>query len=217
MSNMKKIYYIESGKTGGHYAFKTDKSKKPFENPLSTYNKFNLKPDDVVADLGAYVGEYALSALKQGVKLVKSYEPTPETFYVLMKNKRENMEIYNYAVVGNEEKNVYLNISLGIGVTNSISKGHKKGGKIVVNAIRYEDAIKGCNVVKIDVEGAEYDYDIIQPQLRGIILEFHPRTDFDWKEKAYKIMDNIEKSGYKCIHRPEFKNGWDLTGCWEKI
>jgi hypothetical protein len=50
--------------------------------------------------------------------------------------------------------------------------------------------------VKIDVEGAEYGYDIIKPNLRAIILEFHPVTSnlsgglsLKW-EKAYDIMQN---------------------------
>ena len=47
--------------------------------------------------------------------------------------------------------------------------------------------------MKIDVEGAEYNYNIIQPQLRAIILEFHPLTKKDWEGMAYNIMNKIGK------------------------
>ena len=80
--------------------------------------------------------------------------------------------------------------------------------------MKYEEAIKEATVVKIDVEGAEYSYDIIQPQLRAIILEFHPLTKKDWKGMAYNIMNKIEDAGFKPIIYPTFKNGWALNSSW---
>ncbi len=214
MSNIP--FFVKSKITGGHYAFKTDKSNKPFENPMDTCLKIKLRPDDVVADLGAYVGEYSMWASLQGVKKVVSYEPTPDTFELLKRNKKSNMEIHNLAVVGDNTKHIDLYISKGIGVTNSIAKTKGKDHKIEVNTIKYEDAIKDATVVKIDVEGAEYSYNIIQPNLRAIILEFHPIVGKDWKTYANNLMDKIESLGYKRIVRPHFRSGWSLIGCWEK-
>ena len=211
---VQKKYFVESKKTGGHFAFKTEKSNKPFENPMSFYLKIKLRETDIVADLGAYVGEYSLIAHKAGVKKIYAYEPTPQTFKLLKLNKKPNMEIFNKAVVGGDEKKVNLFISTGIGVTNSIKK--EKGEKIKVDAIKYEDAIKDSTVVKIDVEGGEYSYNIIQPSLRAIILEFHPIVGRDWKKDAYKIIEQIESNGFKRIFMPNFNNGWSLTGCWER-
>lgn len=212
---IKQPIFINSKITGGHYALKTDKSDKPFENPMNYYTKLQLREDDVVADLGAYVGEYSLYASPR-VKRVLSYEPTPYTFEILKTNKKENMELYNVAIVGNDARYVELFISRGIGVTNSIAKTINKSGMIMVPTMRYEIAVQDVTVVKIDVEGAEYLYNIIQPQLRGIILEFHPIAKKPWREWADKIMNDIENSGYKLVVKPEFKCGWDLTGCWEK-
>jgi len=211
-----KPIFIHSNITGGHYALKTDKSNKPFENPMSINTKIKLKSDDIVVDIGAYIGEYSMWAMKNGAKKVYAYEPTPYTFKILKKNQIPNMEIFNIAVVGNDKKFVNLNISSGIGVTNSIVKGNKKGGVINVPAIKYEDALKDATIVKIDVEGAEYTYNIIQPQLRAIILEFHPIVKKPWKIWAEKIMNDIEANGYKAVVKPTFKSGWNLTGCWEK-
>jgi len=213
---MNNIYYVKSKKTGGHYAFKTEKSKKPFENPLNYYAKLKLFKDDIVADIGAYVGEYSLYAIRQGVKKVIAYEPTPESFNLLQKNIIGNIEAKNLAVIGDDRELVRLYLSKGIGVTNSTAKKINKSGYIEVPAINYISAVKNSSVVKIDVEGQEYDYDIIQPNLRGIILEFHPLAHTNWKDKAYKIMDKIENAGYKSILKPKFSCGWDLTGCWQK-
>lgn len=61
-------------------------------------------------------------------------------------------------------------------------------------------------MVKIDVEGAEYSYNIIQPQLRAIILEFH-KTVPNWQDKALKIKMDLKNAGFKCLHEPKFQHG----------
>ena len=208
--------YINSKITGDHYALKGNKSKKPFENPMRTCMSIKLNNSDIVADIGAYVGEYSIWAANNGAKEVLSYEPTPFTFKILSMNAVPSMKLFNLAVIGNDNEYVNLYISKGIGVTNSIAKSYAKADVIKVKTIKYEDAVKTATVVKIDVEGAEYSYNIIQPQLRAIILEFHPISKRPWKERAYYIMDEIEKSGYKPIIRPTFKSGWDLIGSWQK-
>lgn len=211
---MNNLFFIKSNYTGGHFALKTDRGKKPFENPMYLYDTFPLRSSDIVIDIGAYIGEYSLLALKRGVKEVHSFEPTPQSFEILNKNKKDRMFLYNKAVVGNNDKFVNLYLSKGIGVTNSTAKNLRKRSMIKVPAINYSKVCKLGNIVKIDVEGAEYSYNIIQPGLRGIILEFHPLTNSNWREKADNIMNKIESSGFINIRRPTFKCGWDLTGTW---
>jgi|TARA_Y100000310_G_scaffold93089_1_gene90666 FkbM family methyltransferase len=208
------IEFVKSKTTGGHYALKAKNSKKAFINPMDTCKSVSLKPDDIVVDIGAYVGEYSLYAIKQGVSRVIAYEPTPNTLKVLEMNKKNKMDIINRAVVGDDKKEVFLYLSKGIGVTNSIVK--KKPNGIIIPTIKYEDAVKDATVVKIDVEGAEYSYNIIQPQLRAIILEFHPLVNQNWKIMAEKIIENIESSDFHRIKRPYFKHGWDYIGSWIK-
>jgi FkbM family methyltransferase len=209
-----KVVYVDSSVTGGHYAFQTDRASKPFENNMRECKSIELNSSDVVADIGAYVGEYSRYAVRNGVKKVLSYEPTPATFKLLMKNALPKMKLFNSAVVGNNDEYVDFYLSKGVGVTNSIAKSYKKAGKIRVKAINYKKAVKGVTVVKIDVEGAEYSYDIVQPHLRAIILEFHPLRKKPWKAYAEKIMKGIERAGFKPVIKPTFKSGWSLTGSW---
>ena len=206
--------YINSKVTGGHYAFRNEGSKTAFTNKFTEAMLVDLKSTDIVADIGAYVGEYSLYCASQGVKEIRSYEPTPNTFRLLSKNKKKNMSVYNMAVVGDDSENVMLHTSSGIGVTNSISKKLRKKNAISVPAIRYEDAVKDATVVKIDVEGAEYSYNIVQPHIRAYILEFHPMNDMNWKGRAFEIMNEIESNGFTPLAKPEFKHGWDLHGAW---
>jgi FkbM family methyltransferase len=208
--------FINSKVTGGHYAMRTERASKPFENNMRECMSISLKPNDIVADIGAYVGEYSIYAAKHGVRKVLCYEPTPYTFNILEMNAISNMKLFNLAVVGDDSEYINLYISKGIGVTNSIVKSFRKAGVIKVEAIKYEDAVRNATVVKIDVEGAEYSYNIIQPKIRAIILEFHPITRKPWKKWAYKIMSDIEDAGFKSIIRPTFKSGWSLTGSWSR-
>ena len=217
-----KRHFVKSKVTGGHYAFKTQKSAKPFTNKMGECKSVKLYPDDVVADVGSYVGEYSLYALGQGVRKTISFEATPQTFNLLSYNLgrspySNNSEAHNKAVVGTDIEFVDLYISKGIGVTNSIAKSHGKLGRIKVPTIKYEDAVRDASVVKIDVEGAEYSYNIIQPNLRAIILEFHPLVKEPWKRMAYQIMRDIESAGFNPIMKPQFLNGWDMAGSWVKI
>lgn len=211
---MNNLVFVQSKVTDGHWAFQTKRSKKPFTNNMRECQSVPLYDDDVVADIGAYVGEYSRYAIRNGAKQILSYEPTPETFEVLTKNALPGMELVNVAIVGDDRETVRLFLSKGVGVTNSIAKKHRKAGSIEVPALRYEKAVANATVVKIDVEGAEYLYDIIQPQLRAIILEFHPIVKKPWRQWAEQIMSDMGASGFRSIIRPSFKSGWSLTGSW---
>jgi len=219
----KQIQSTNDKNIGNYFTFLT-KNGKIFKNPMNLYEKLQLRPNDIVCDIGGFVGEYTLFCLKKGVKQIYVYEPTPDTFELLTencKNYTDRVQCYNMAVVGKtlkdtEDNHINLYLADGIGCTNSTIKIKKN--YIKVPCIEYENALKDSTIVKIDIEGGEYDFtieQIIQPQLRGIIIEFH-KVGKDWKEKATKIMTEIENKGYKCIWKPTFNHGWDLTGCWEK-
>jgi FkbM family methyltransferase len=212
---MNKVVFINDPFTGGHYAIQKENSKNAFRNPMQSCKSVVLRPDDVVVDIGAYVGEYALYASKF-VKQVFAYEASPLTFEILKKNAKPNIEMINKAVVGDDSTKVALYLSKGIGATNSIAKKQNKSSLIVVDAINYKEAVKNATVVKIDVEGAEYDYEIIQPNLRAIILEFHPIAGANWKENANRIMKEIAMAGFKPLMIPKFRNGWDTNSAWVK-
>jgi FkbM family methyltransferase len=206
------IVTINDNIIGQYRAFRSSKSKKAFKNPMSVNHSIPLLGSDIVVDIGAYIGEFSIFAAQSHVTKVQSYEPTPQTFDLLRYNARPPMEVINKAVVGNDSPYVRLYLSTGIGVTNSIAK--KKSRYITVPAIQYEEAVKDATVVKIDVEGAEYSYNIIQPQLRAILLEFHPIVKRPWLIRAKKIIQELEDAGFRAVTIPQFRNGWDLAGSW---
>ena len=200
------------GVPGGHNVL-WDGTREPFITPMRECNSIPLRHSDVVADIGAYVGTYAIRCARFPVKEVTAYEPTPRTYAVLSLTSLPNMRAVQAAVVGGDRRSADLFISRGLGVTNSTVLSRSKAHRIAVPAIRYEDAVAGASIVKIDVEGAEYEYPIVQPQLRAVIIDFHP-VPGDWVGAARRIMRGLLDAGFEAVIEPEFSCGWTRAGSW---
>jgi len=212
-----RIEEVRTKHCGYYNAIRNLNANSAFTGALTTCRKLDLEPEDHVVDIGAYIGEYSIWSVRQGVTSVVAYEATPSTFEVLQSNCRGCMRAVHAAVVGDDRQTAQLHVSYGIGVANSIAKTGHKLSPIEVPAIRYEDAIKGATVVKIDVEGAEWGFDILGnlKGLRGIVLEFHPVKSCDWKNEAQKIMAGIRDAGFTPITEPALVNcRWDTGGVW---
>jgi len=205
---------------GGHNVIYRDNEKNPFITPMKECNSIELRHTDVVVDIGAYVGTFAIRCARFPVKKVTAYEPTRKTHEILSLTKLPNMEVIHAAVVGVDIESVDINISKGIGVTNSIILGQKSKAKTEnVKAVQYTDAIKHATVVKIDVEGAEYQYSgkLISPSMRAIVVDFHkiPAAKGDWVAKSNLLLEEIYDHGFKPIISPKFNgSGWEQAGSW---
>ncbi len=197
---------------GGHHVL-WDGLKRPFIPPTREMDSVPLRHSDVVVDIGAYCGLYAIRCARFPVARVVAYEPTPGTFEVLSRTTLPNLESINAAIVGDDSRHVDLFVSEGIGVTNSVVKSLRKAGSVRVNAVNYLEAIAGASVVKIDVEGAEYDYPILQPGVRAYLIDFHPMPG-DWIGRAEAIIDELEAAGFTGVITPDFSCGWTQAGSW---
>lgn len=206
------------GVPGGHYVL-DDGERRPFIPPTRELHAIPLRTTDVVADIGAYVGTYSVIAARRPVRLVRAFEPTPRTFSVLERNLQSNILATRAAVIGDDRRIVDLYVSSGIGVTNSLVLDRRKPETISVAAFNYLDAVRDATVVKVDIEGGEYDLPIVadaeaRPELRGVILDFHPVPGVDWLSLADQIMSGLEAAGFAAIIRPSFKSGWNVGGAW---
>lgn len=207
------------GVPGGHHVigkYRNDGTKStPFITPMKECDSIPLRHTDVVVDIGAYVGTYAIKAARFPVKQVVAYEPTPATFEILSATKLPNLTCVQAAVVGDDRQEVGLHISAGIGVTNSIVAPNRKETTVSVPAIRYETVTAKATIVKIDVEGGEYDFDIVQPSLRAVIIDFHPLPKFDWVAASNRIITELLDNGFRSVIEPRFDaSGWDRAGSW---
>jgi len=201
---------------GGHYCRHMPGKSKAFVPQMAECNSISLLYSDVVIDIGSFLGTYALRCARFPVKLVEAYEPTPMSVEVMSYYQNRNLNVHQAAIVGDDRKSVNLHLSDGMGVTNSIKKSFRKASSLKVKAINYETAVRDATIVKIDVEGAEYDFQIVQPQLRALIIDFHPVSDIDWKKRARAIIEHMHDDGFKTVREPKFDKGWTANGSWLK-
>jgi FkbM family methyltransferase len=200
------------GVPGGHRII-VDGVRSPHIPTMRECASIPLRPSDVVADIGAYCGTFALRAARFPVLEVRAYEPAPFSFGILATNKNANLRAIPRAVVrdGRDEATFYL--SRGIGVTNSLVPSTAKDA-IAVGAISYGEAVIGATVVKIDIEGGEYDLGpLVRDSIRALIVDFHPIGP-NWIARAEAIVGEIESAGFESIIAPRWNNGWTRAGSW---
>jgi FkbM family methyltransferase len=149
-----------------------------------------LKPDDVVWDIGANLGIYSLLAAKRQKVTIIAFEPHPTTVVRLMKNiklnKFSNIQVFDIALSDSESKvDFFTN-----GIDESSGRAHitinKISGTIKVESSKGDTLIESGrvpkpDVVKIDVEGAEHlvikGISKALSQCRVLFCEVHTRIE----------------------------------------
>lgn len=145
---------------------------------------FEIKENDIIVDIGAHIGLFALYA-SQSCKKGKIYcfEPVKLNFDLLIGNlelnKTQNITPFNLAVSENAEK-----IKIFI---NQDDAGHSmfvpsdkfiEANSISIKQIFDQNNIEKCNFLKLDCEGAEYEIIDSLPQnyfdkIEKMIIEYH--------------------------------------------
>ena len=153
---------------------------------LGEYSKpgFEINENDVVVDIGAHIGLFALLAsqfCKRG--RIFCYEPVPENFDLMLKNIRENninnITAFNLAVSQNEQRvKIFLNTDQSGHSMFLPSNNFLQANSTTLKKIFDENNIDRCNFLKLDCEGAEYE--IIQSlpdsyfnKIEKMIIEYH--------------------------------------------
>jgi FkbM family methyltransferase len=173
-----------------------DLDGNPFEHVI-------VKPGDVVMDCGACVGTFSAWALHQGARLTVAWEPEPRNFAQLTANMEpfgNRARCVNAALVPGAAKTVNL-ICSGFTGAHSVVRG--KGKKVItVAARRFRDELFAIKpqVLKVDVESAEYDlFDSLRPGdldgVRSAFVEFHPIEGKD--ERMARVKRFVLDHGFR--------------------
>lgn len=165
-----------------------------------------------VLDIGANLGIFTLHALKAGCN-VYSFEPSPSIFRIL----NQNIKVNGYAesgmahtfqnAVSDEEKTISFYVCDGMsGHSNMYAAEKNSDTEIKVNTVvidKLEILPSKIDVVKIDVEGAEYSVlvgmqDLIRynPQMK-IIIEFAPENIKQAEIEPTELLNLIKKLGFE--------------------
>lgn len=167
---------------------------------------FEIEAGDRVVDCGANVGAFAVWAARAGAS-VDAYEPHPETFEWLRRNT-DGLEVrcVRAAVVAVAPAEGGVALEAGSASDTHHAVGDPSGGgrSIEVPAVSLADAIgEGCDLLKIDCEGAEFDLLGATPaealrRARRIACEVH-----DWRGDPGELEGRLGEAGFVVWRRPK--------------
>jgi len=173
--------------------------------------KFCIKNDDVIIDIGAHIGLFSLLVSKSCPNgKIFSYEPIKKNFNLLINNlesnKLKNVFPFNLAVSKESSK-----IKLFL---DSDDSAHSLFGKnnefetvqsISLDKIFDTNNIDSCKILKLDCEGAEYEIIESLPKqyftrIENIIMEYH-FADSE-PELVKNLIQKIKNMGFKISTKP---------------
>jgi len=119
-----------------------------------------IGPDDVILDIGAHIGCFALACVKRGAKRVVCYEPEASNFALLARNTApylQYVEIHNAAVWRSDRVEQTRIVYGGKGRTTDCQIFSDYGD--IVHSVQFDTILKNLGKVrlcKLDCEGSEY-------------------------------------------------------------
>jgi len=181
----------------------------------STWRRFiqQLGEDDILLDIGAYIGSVSVKATEQGATVV-AYEPFPAHFEVLAENARgRSMACEKTAVMGTEGT-VELYLAPKSPMAHSTVPKKRKAGIIEVPAVTFRSQLERYRptAVKVDIEGAEYTFldDLKDPPdfVFSMAVEFHLIKDPEYLALANETVEHWRENGWTFLIGPRFGGAW---------
>lgn len=164
--------------------------------------RFPILPNDIVVDIGAHIGGFAVRAAKQA-RRVYAYEASKTNYDLLETNRRlndlGNLHIHNKAVshISGEMK---FFMPGGNGALGSLLQEIGSPMEIVQTTtlanIIEDNRLDRIDFLKVDVEGAEYDILSHCPPaalsiVRRIVMEYH---EFDGHRRGHRELAAVLRS-----------------------
>jgi FkbM family methyltransferase len=179
-----------------------------FEQPYT--RNLRLPPDPVVVDVGGYIGDFALYAVKYlGAEHVVAYEPTHENFAMLEHNVAINgygdrITAVNEAVGDSDE--IVLNVEKLDGDEVHVSPywypeaEHRTLPSVTLEELFDAHGLDSVDLLKVDCEGGEYD---IFPSTPAAILDRVGNIAFEYHEidgyepKLEQVLNQLSSAGFR--------------------
>lgn len=156
-----------------------DMRKNPFQ-------AMTIREGDVAMDCGACWGTWSIAVLREGARRVVAYEPEAKNFLKLQGNLREFGEAAHLVMAALVSfpcpRGSRVDLNTGFPGSHTIVTRPEWSGrpKVSVPALNFRDEILRLQptVVKVDIEGAEYDlFSALQPgdlrSVQSLFIEFH--------------------------------------------
>ena len=178
--------------------------------------KYNLNSNSIVFDLGGYIGQWTNDIYSRYNCNIFVFEPV-ESFYKNINKRFEGnnkIKVFNF---GLSDENKEADISIKEDASSLYAKGGKNAKIKLVKASDFikEKNIKKIDLMKINIEGGEYDLmeEIISSgtinQIENIQIQFHHFID-NAEKRMKEIQTKLEKTHHTTF---QYKFVWEN---WEK-
>lgn len=167
------------------------------------YKEVNVA-DKIVMDVGANIGGFSFLAAQKGAKEVHCFEPEPHTYAMLVHNVGHlpNIFTHNKALTSSTEDFINFYVGFGVGAPSRASTEFRKGRKCLqANNKNFKEICETIRpeVIKMDVEGGEYDIILDVPECcKEITLEWHGSTP-QRQQKFDKVYPLFLQQGWKIV------------------
>jgi FkbM family methyltransferase len=167
-----------------------------------------LNYENVIIDLGACRGEFSNEIMKNyNVKKCIMVEPNPSNFIHLPKDIRVNKYMNLVSHLDNQEVVFYEDTKSpynGSKIFNYFNGKEHKLKTITLETIFKENEIDFVDLLKIDIEGSEYELlenlsENILSKIKQITIEFHDFLDVSYKEKNIIIEKKLVNLGFNVL------------------
>ena len=196
------------------------KTHEPFETAL--FNK-EVRPGDIVLDIGAHIGYFTLRFAKKvgNTGKVFAFEPDPESFAILKKNVElngyKNVILVNKAV---SDRNARLKLYLSEYSTsdNRLYESEDTRNSVEVDTIRMDDYFTNkqqkVDFIKMDIQGSEANAlrgmpDILKNNKLKLSTEFWPIGLKQCGSDAEEYLNVLVSYGFK-LYKIDKENKIDL-------
>lgn len=168
---------------------------------------YDLTPDSLVIDCGFHKGTFTKEMVRRYNCWIEAYEPIEE-FYRQGKNIPGKINLVN-AGVGAINQMRTFKIK---GDSTGFFAGEGKSERVSIKAIR-DVALKGCDVLKLNIEGMEFE--VLESMLdrdlavlcQNIQVQFHPIVP-DFQSRYEAIRSKLLET-----HHLTFDFPW----CWQNF
>jgi FkbM family methyltransferase len=184
------------------------------------YGHLQIDNLNTVLDIGANVGLFSLYMANRGSKKIYAFEPTRKAFDQLSKvlGNNDKFTLIKKAIFNTNGKLKIKSVQDNSTISGFMKEAHEYTGNnvteeevdvITLNSFYTSENIKNIDLIKIDIEGAEYeviaglrDQEIVK--CPRYIIEYHLGN----KKNVFDIVNRFTKLNYKIINieDPKFLN-----------
>lgn len=169
---------------------------------VNGYDPLGIVPEDFVLDIGANIGAFTRLAADADAARIVAVEPDPENAKLWRQNRNligasMNIEFIEAAVVGDAtlEKQTTMTLYTNVGKNKGMHSmlPHRGRDTVEVQLTSWRKLLAlNPTVVKVDIEGGEYDleWSDLPSSIRSLAIEFH-LTKPGQRDKALAIYNTL--------------------------